>query len=209
MKKTHLLLACTIVSRLTIGQHWPGVAEPGCWTKGHTVKALVIILISLATGCHAQDTNGITSKVFERDADKDGNPELRVETVYRDGTKVMLIWSKPDAQGVLRVSSRSYFAGGDMVSTESDEDRDGLFETIAVYRAGTTDMEVFIRQQDGSVIPASAQTLAAYRKQNAAIVDFFEKAFEKGTDTDKAMELMEEAQRKIQAAEKEMTNGKK
>jgi hypothetical protein len=70
-------------------------------------------------------------------------------------------------------------------------------------------MEVFIRQQDGSVIPVSAQTLAAYRKQNAAIVDFFEKAFGKGTDTDKAMELMEEAQRKIQAAVKEMTNGKK
>ncbi|HWN94273.1 MAG TPA: hypothetical protein VNT99_04520 [Methylomirabilota bacterium] len=185
------------------------VAELGRWTKAHPMKALVIILLVLATGCHAQDTNGITSKVFERDSDKDGKPELRVETVYRDGTKVMLIWSKPDAQGVLRVSSRSYFAGGDMVSTESDEDRDGFFETIAVYRAGTTDMEVFIRQQHGLVIPASGQTLAAYKKQNAAIVDFFDKAFESGTGTDKAMELMDEAQRKIQAAEKEIADGKK
>ena len=28
-----------------------------------------------------------------------------------------------------------------MVSTESDQDRDGFFETIAVYRAGPTDIE--------------------------------------------------------------------
>ena len=93
--------------------------------------------------------------------------------------------------------------------TESDEDRDGFFDSIAVYRAGTTDMEVFIRQQDGSVIPVSGGTLAAFKKQNAAIVDLFDKAFEKGTDTDKAMELMEEAQRKIQAAEREKTDDKK
>jgi hypothetical protein len=71
------------------------------------------------------------------------------------------------------------------------------------------DMEVLFRQQDGSVIPVSGQRFAAYRKKNAAIVDFFEKAFEKGTDTDRAMELMEEAQRKIQTAEKEMTDGRK
>jgi hypothetical protein len=173
------------------------------------MRILATTLLFAAAGCHAQDTNGITTKAFERDPDKDGRPDLRVETVYRDGMKVMLIWSKPDAQGDLKVSSRGYFVGGDLVTTESDEDRDGFFETIAVYRAGTADMEVFTRQQDGSVTPVSGQTLGAYRKQNAAIVDFFAKAFEKGTDTDKAMELIEDAQRKIQAAAKEKVDGRK
>ena len=48
MKKTHLLLVCAIVSRLTIGQRWPGVPESGCWTKAHPMKALVIILLYAA-----------------------------------------------------------------------------------------------------------------------------------------------------------------
>jgi hypothetical protein len=181
----------------------------GRWTKAHTMKLLIIILLFVATGCHAEETNGITSKVFERDSDKDGKPDLRVETVYRDGTKAMLIWSKPDAQGVLKVTSRSYFAGGDMVTTESDEDRDGVFETLAVYRVGTTDMEVFTRHRDGSVTPVSRQTLAAYKKQHAALDEFWEKAFDTNTSTDKAMELMEETRRKIQAAEKEKSDAKK
>ena len=121
----------------------------------------------------------------------------------------MLIWSKPDAKGVLRVSSRSYFAGGDMVTTESDEDRDGVFETIAVYRAGTKDMEVFTRQQDGSVTPVSGQALAAYKKQIAAMDEFWDRASDKNTSTDKAMELMEETRRKIQEAEKEKLDAKR
>jgi hypothetical protein len=199
---------------LVVGSHGryhggAAVAQFRRWTKAHAMRVVAIILLFVATGCHAQDTNGITSKVFERDADQDGKPDLRVETLYRDGMKVMLTWSKPDAQGVLKVSSRSYFAGGNMVTTEVDEDRDGVFETIIVYRAGTTDMEVFTHQQDGSVTPVAGRTLAAYKKQNAAIIDLFDRAFEKGTDTDKAMELTEEARRKIQAAEKEKADGKK
>jgi hypothetical protein len=173
------------------------------------MKSLIIILLFVATGCQAQGTNGITSKVVERDANKDGRPDFRIETVYRDGQKVMLSWSKPDPQGVLRVSSRSYFAGGDMITTETDEDRDGVFETLAVYRTGTTDIEVFTRQQDGSVTPVSQQTLAAYKKQNAAMTQFWDQTLGEGADVDKAMDLLRETQQKIQSAEKEKSAEKK
>jgi hypothetical protein len=173
------------------------------------MKLVTILALLVAVGCRAQDTNVVTSKVVERDRDKDGKPDFRVETVYRGAQKVMLVWSKPNAQGVMTITSRSYFAGGDLVTTESDEDRDGVFETLAVYRSGTGDMEVFTRQRDGSVKPVSAQTLAAYKKQNAAISEFWGTAFDKGTDTDKAMELMTETQKKIREAEKEKTDGKK
>ena len=173
------------------------------------MKMLVAILLVVTSGCHAQETNGIISKVVERDTNKDGSPDLRVETVFRHGQKVMLIWSKPDASGLLKVSSRSYFAGGDMVTTEGDENRDGFFETLAVYRAGTTDMEVFTRHQDGSVTPVSGQALAAYKRQIAAMDEFWDKAFDKNTSIDKTMELMEETRRKIQAAEKEKLDAKR
>jgi hypothetical protein len=84
-----------------------------------------------------------------------------------------------------------------------------VFETIAIYRAGTTDMEVFTRQPHGSVTPVSGQALAAFKKQNAAVDRFWEKAFDKNTSTDKALELMEETRRKIQSAEKEKSDAKK
>ncbi len=170
---------------------------------------LFLFLLLVTVACRAQDTNGITSKIFERDRDKDGKPDVRIETVYRGDKKVMLIWSKPNAQGVMTVTSRSYIAGGDLVSTESDEDGDGIFETIAVYRSGTSDMEVFTRQRDGSVKPVSARTLAVHKRQHAAISEFWDKAFDKGTDIDKAMEMMRETQQKIRDAEKEKTDGKK
>jgi hypothetical protein len=173
------------------------------------VKLFAILSLLLAVGCRAEDTNTITSKVVERDHDKDGKPDFRVETVYRGAQKVMLAWSKPDSQGVLKVTSRSYFAGGAMVTTESDEDRNGVFETLTVYGSGTGDMEVFTRQPDGSVKPVSGQALAAYRKQHAAISEFWDKAFDKSMDTEKTMELMTETQKKIREAEKEKVNGKK
>jgi hypothetical protein len=173
------------------------------------MKLFAIFVLLAAVGCHAEDTNSITSKVVERDRDKDGKPDFRVETVYRGAQKVMLVWSKPNVQGILTVTSRSYFAGGNMIMTESDEDRDGVFETLAVYRSGTRDMEVFTRQRDGSVKPVNGQTLAAYKKQNTAISEFWDKAFDKGTDIDKAMELMAETQKKIREAEMEKSDGKK
>ena len=53
----------------------------------------------------------------------------------------MLIWSKPNAQGNMIVSSRSYFVGGDMVTTESDGDGDGF--TVAAGDCDDTNDTVF------------------------------------------------------------------
>ena len=173
------------------------------------MKLIALFTLFVALSCGAQDTNEVTSKVFEQGRHQDGRPGFRVETVYRGSQKVMQVWSKPNARGVMTVTSRSYFTGGAMVMTESDETKDGVFKTVAVYRPGTDDMEVFSRQRDGSVKPVSAQTLAAYKKQHAAISEFWDKAFDKGTDTETVKERMRETQRKIREAEKEKTEGKK
>ena len=85
---------------------------------------------------------------------------------------------RPNSQGELAISARSYLAGGDLVMTESDEHKSGRFDTIAVYHPGTNEMEVFIRLPDGSVKPASAQVVQAYKKRNAEISEFIDKVFD-------------------------------
>ncbi len=169
-----------------------GASSGGCWTHSAPMRYLLMILLAVTTGCNGQETNGITKKVIEHDKNKDGKPDIRIETVFRHGERIMVSWSKPDAKGDLRVSSRSYFVGGDMVTTESDDDKDGIFKTFVVYRAGSKEIEVFSRQRDGLVAPVSGQSLAAYKKQLAAINEFWDKALDTNTSIDKSMQLMEE-----------------
>ena len=173
--------------------------------------AILFLLCACVCGADTTTTNivgDITTKITERTA-KDGKLNRRVEQVFRGDQRIMVSLSKPDTQGVLAVRSRSYYAGRDLVTIESDEDGDGFFESLAVYHPGTEDMEAFTRQRDGSVRPVSTQTLRAFKKQNAALSEFWDKAFDKDSDTEKVGELMRETQQKIRAAAKEKTNEKK
>jgi hypothetical protein len=171
------------------------------------MKNFFIILIGffVTASCFADDASDITNKVLIK-KDKDGNPVLRMETIYRGKAKIMMIASRPNKDGVMVVTSRSYLVGGDLVATESDENHDGTLNTIAVYHPGTSDMEVFTRRSDGSVKPVGTQTLDTYKKQNAAISEFWNKAFDKNMNEDKLPDLMHDTQKKIQDAESEKTN---
>ncbi len=131
-----------------------------------------------------------------------------MESVFRAGERVMVVWSRPNTQGVWEVTARAYYAAGQMVAIESDEDRDGFFESLVVYRSGT-DMEAFTRQRDGSVQPVSAQALAAFKKQNAAISEFWDKAVSKDADQEKLEDSIRETQKSIRDAEKEKRDEKK
>lgn len=91
--------------------------------------------------------------------------------------------------------------------TEADEDHDGRLETIAIYEQKTGEMEVFIRQADGSTKPADAKTLAAYKKMNSALTELFDKPLF-DMEADKAMKLMLETRQKIQDAGKEIERKK-
>ena len=88
---------------------------------------------------------------------------------------------------------------------ETDEDRDGFFETLSISEdiEGQYHLEVFTRGRNGSVSPVSAQMLAAYKKQHAAIAEFVGKVFDKNTHSDRINDLMHETQQKLRNAEKE------
>ena len=161
------------------------------------MKTVITFLLFCALGVAAEDT---TSKVNEK-RNPDGSLRWRIETTSRGKTPILRIHQTFKASKT--ITTRSYMVGGEMVMMEADEDGDGVFETMIVYRPPTSNMEVFTRKQDGSVSPVSAQTLAAYKKQHAAIAEFWDKAFDKDMDADNFIDRMQDTQRKIRDAEKE------
>ena len=177
------------------------------------MKALVILIL-LCVSSYGADiittntTADITTKIFDR-RDGDGKPSLRIETVYRDKTKVLVITSHRNKQGVMTVT-RGYMVGGKMVMAESDENGDGAFESVTVFDPATDDFEMFTRQPDGSVKPISTQTLEATKKQAAVAAESIRKLFQKPNMSDKELsDLLEENRQKIESLEKEKQADKK
>lgn len=169
------------------------------------MRTFVIILLFAAIGCYADDTSDITSKVFTK-TNQDSTVRFRMVTTYRGKEKVMMETFRPNAQGVLTITSRSYLVGGDLVMTESDEHKSGRFDTIAVYNPSTDDMEVFSRHADGSVKPVSTQTLSAYKQQATLSSDFFKELPTNASDAEISKRL-EETRQKYQNVEKQKTDG--
>ena len=87
---------------------------------------------------------------------------------------------------------------------ETDENGDGVFEVLIIFSSKQSVMEVFTRKQDGSLVPVDGQILIAYKKQNAAIADIWDKAFDKGVDAEKFVGQVREMQKKVQDAKKEL-----
>ena len=165
-------------------------------------------MLFVTIGCYADDVSDITNKIFEK-KDKNGDVSIRIETTYRGKAKVMTETFRPNSQGLLVINARSYFADGALVMTESDEHKSGKLDTIAVYHPGTDEMEIFTRQTDGSVKAVSTQMLQAYKKQNAAVSDFFNTMQTDTNTTDAEIsKRIQETQKKIQDAEKQKTDEK-
>ena len=50
---------------------------------------IFLLLLGVLSGS-AQETNGITRRILDRDTDKDGKPDSRLESVFRGKQRVML-----------------------------------------------------------------------------------------------------------------------
>ena len=134
----------------------------------------LVALVALAVGC-AADVDGLSTKVAEVDRDKDGRPDVRSEIISRDGQKQMMVLSRADKSGEWKVTARSFYVGSHMAVTEADEDGDGFFEMVVVYREDPKDVNAFVRERDGSVRPAEVKVVEMLRKQDAVLTDFWSK----------------------------------
>ena len=204
------------------GEGWGEGERHTIYLAHPTSKTLALCLLLVAVvGCRDANvgldagksgdadggTNDITIKVSERDRDKDGKPDYRIEQFFRGGQRVMVVLSKLNARGVWAVGSRAYHVAGKTVLIEEDDDGDGLFETLIVYRTDSDDFEVFTREANGSVRPASRRILEAHKKQSATFADFFQE-MQASTNQDDGIieERIRRTQKKIQEAGKEMTD---
>jgi hypothetical protein len=170
------------------------------------MKIFVILFLFAVVECNGEETNSITTRVFERDRDKDGKIDQRVETVSRGRTIILRVYTT--IRGGITNISRSFFSGGEMVMTESDENGDGFFEKVAVYNpVRENELEVFERHIDGSVHPVSAGVLAAYKEQHIAISKFFED-FGKERDVEKGLERLDALVKESIKANKKITEEK-
>jgi hypothetical protein len=125
--------------------------------------------------CQAAEADELSSKVAEVDRDKDGLPDVRMEVISRGEAKQIMVMSRVDESGAWKVTARSFYVGPHMAVTESDEDGDGFFEMVAVYREDPEDVNAFMRERDGSVRPAEMKMVEALRKQNALLTEFWSK----------------------------------
>src|SRR5437868_7675422 len=127
-----------------------------------TSRVLLRLLLALAVGaclCQAQDAD-ITTKSFVVPG-KGGRPDIRCENTYRGKKCIMRVMSDKRASGEFVAYARSFHVGRAMV-VDSDEDRDGFFETLAVIEDtddGRTHVEVFRREHNGTKRPVSAEEL--------------------------------------------------
>ena len=118
---------------------------------------LALALAVCASVCRAQEDVTTKSGVVPG---KGGRPDIRYEYTYRGKKCIMRVFSEKRASGEFVPQARSFQIGHAMF-TESDEDRDGFFETLAITddTDGRITVEVFKRERDGSVHPATPEEL--------------------------------------------------
>ncbi len=134
----------------------------------------LVALVAIAVG-YAADADGLSTKTAEVDGDKDGRSDARTEIVSRDGQKQMMVMSRADKSGEWKVTARSFYVGPHMAVTEADEDGDGFFEMVVVYREDPKDVNAFVRERDGLVRPAEVKVVEMLRKQDAVLTEFWSK----------------------------------
>ncbi len=134
-----------------------------------------VFLMAIFAGAEAANPDGLSTKMAEVDRDKDGRPDVRTEIVSRDGQKQMMVMSRADKSGEWKVTARSFYVGAHMAVTEADEDGDGFFEMVVVYREDPKDVNAFVRERDGSVRPAEVKVVEMLRKQDAVLSEFWSK----------------------------------
>lgn len=154
--------------------------------------------------CQAAEADGLSSKVAEVDRDKDARPDVRMQVVSRGEAKQMMVMSRVDESGAWKVTARSFYVGPHMAVTESDDDGDGFFEMVAVYREDPEDVNAFVRERDGSVRPAEVKVVEALRKQNAVLTEFWSKP---QRDPEKMEAAIMEAREKIKEIGEEAEKG--
>ena len=148
-----------------------------------TARALLrsfLALVTCACICRAQEDTTITSVVAPG---KGGRPDIRCDSTYRGKKCIMRVFSEKRISGEFVAYARSFQIAHAML-TESDEDRDGFFETLAIIddTDGRSFVEVFKREHDGSVHPVTPEELKKTQESFDRMAAFWKEFGRKAPD---------------------------
>lgn len=101
----------------------------------------------------------------------DRKPDMSLETLYRGKAEILQVVSRRNKEGKMVVWSRTFSVDGKSVATESDEDGDGVFESVILHSPDTDDIKIFKRNADGTVTPASTAEIESVKKTTAAALE--------------------------------------
>ncbi len=167
------------------------------------MKRSMILLLLSALLCRAALANDevpqVTSKVFEHDLNG-GKTHVHAETFYRGKKRILTILRT--TEGSVTKTSRGYEVG-EFEAIESDEDGDGIFESLVLYNTKTKELEAFSRDRDNSVTPVDAKTLAIHKEQLLRITSFWDETLGKGAAPDKFLEAAKALKQKLSELEKQ------
>ena len=138
------------------------------------MKALLIVIVGIFVSLATQGPSTEDEVTFRRSERKENTKVVRKsETFFRNGRKILLTVKTLDKQGQWKVT-RSYEIDKHTSVSESDEDGDGHFETLAIFYNEGKSIEAFERRKNGDVVPFSPQKLKVLREQYAKLSEIFE-----------------------------------
>jgi hypothetical protein len=141
------------------------------------MKALAFLFLFCGAACGAETvTTNVVGDVTTVITERTGPRPRRFETSYRSKKKIMFVMASLNGSGKRDVSC-IYFADGDMLLNEVDDDGDGFFEEVAIFMPNTDDMEIFTREKDGSVKPVSTEKIRLVKKVIATTSETNDKLF--------------------------------
>jgi len=131
------------------------------------MKALaLLLLLCTATRGAVFTTTNVVGDIKTITRDRTSTPVSYMETSYRGKKEVMVLMRLPIGNGMTNLS-RIYFANGESLLIEEDDDGDGFLETVSVSMPDNDDIEIFLRGRDGSVKPASTEKVRLVKEQIA------------------------------------------
>jgi hypothetical protein len=178
--------------------------SPIAWRR--RVLSCIAIVLALCISCSRQSnssgksSSSVIKHKFEHDKDKDGHPDIRVETHTRDGMDIFVIFERKLQNGYWG-ATRSYSAAGKLLVLEEDKDGDHFFESMVVLNPDHTDIEVFLRSNDGSVVVGSPELKTAYRRLFDSVGNFWDEP-PNPSDANAVETAIRETQEKVRAANK-------
>ena len=139
-------------------------------------KRLMLILPCFALVSCASPVKNFNDKHIRVKIEKNQDRRVTIKTTYRDDKKIMTEMSGILNSNMTPINVRALFLNNEEMYMEADEDNDGFFESIMIPGKNINDFEMFIRNKDGSIVPAPTDQYKMMHQKSSEATKKLQKA---------------------------------